>query len=77
MRTTLTVQDVASQHELAVRALGAQALGFAVAAVVGRTGALLMSEELKIHRKHLLASILFAVSESASDRCSECLSVPE
>ena len=61
--TTLTVQDVASQHELAVRALRAQALRLAVAAVVGRTGALLMSEELKIHRKHLLASILCAVSE--------------
>ena len=59
----LTVQDVARQDELAVRTLRAEALRLAVAAVVGRTGALLMSEELKIHRKHLLASILLAVSE--------------
>ena len=73
--TTLTVQDVARQNELAVRTLGAESLGLAVAAVMGRTGALLMREELKIHRKHLLASILFAVSESGSDRFFECLSV--
>ena len=71
----LTVQDVARQDELAVRTLRAEALGLAVAAVVGRTGALLMSEELKIHRKHLISSILFAVSESGSDRFFECLSV--
>ena len=62
----LTVEDVASQHKLAVGALGAQALGLAVAAIVGGTGALLMREELKIHRKHLLASILVAVPEYAS-----------
>ena len=61
--SALTVQDVARQDELAVRTLRAEALRLAVAAVVGRTGALLMSEELKIHRKHLLASILLAVSE--------------
>ena len=59
----LTLQDVARQDELAARTLRAEALGLAVATVVGRTGALLMSEELKIHRKHLLASILCAVSE--------------
>ena len=60
---TLPDEDVARQDELAVRTLRAEALRLAVAAVVGRTGALLMSEELKIHRKHLLASILLAVSE--------------
>ena len=76
MSAALTVQDVARQNELTVRALRAKALRLAVAAVVGRTGALLMSEELKIHRKHLLASILLAVSESDSDRFFECLSVP-
>ena len=73
--TALTVKDVARQNELAVRTLRAESLGLAVAAVMGRTGALLMSEELKIHRKHLLASILFAVSESGSDRFFECLSI--
>ena len=63
MRTTLANQNVTGENELAVRTLRAEALRLAVAAVVGRTGALLMSEELKIHRKHLLASILLAVSE--------------
>ena len=73
----LTVEDVAGQHELTVGALGAQALGLAVAAVVGRTGALLMSEELKIHRKHLLASILLAVPECTSGWSFRCRSAPE
>lgn len=58
--SALTIQNVPCQHELAVRAFRAQALGFAVAAIMGRTGALLVSEELKIHLKHLLASILLS-----------------
>ena len=47
--SALADENVAREHVLAVRALGAQTLGVAVAAVAGGTHSLLMREELKIH----------------------------
>ena len=48
----LANQNVASQYELTIAALGAKTLSMAVAAVTGGTHTLLMSEELKIHLEH-------------------------
>ena len=54
MGAALTNQDVASQHELTIAALDAQALGHGITAVPGGADALLMCEELKSDLKHWL-----------------------
>ena len=48
----LAHEDVPRQHGLAVCLLGSKTLAFAVSAVTGRAHALLMREQLQIHRKH-------------------------
>ena len=47
VRASLTNEDVASQNELTVSALGAKALGVRVAAVLRGAAALLVGEKLK------------------------------
>ena len=54
MRAALTDKNVAREHELTIRALHAEALRMAVAAVAGGAHSLLVSEELKIHHEHVL-----------------------
>ena len=56
-RAALANQNVAGQHELPVRALGAKALGVAVTAVTRRTHSLFMGENLQIHLEHVLTSV--------------------
>ena len=53
MRASLANENVAGEHELTVSALYAQTLGLGITTVLGRTAALLMSEELKTDLKHL------------------------
>ena len=48
----LTDQDVAGLDELTIRALGTQALGLGVTAVLGRAAALFVGEELKTNTNH-------------------------
>ena len=48
----LTNQDVASLDELTIGALGTQALGLGVTAVLGGAAALFVGEELKTNTNH-------------------------
>ena len=48
----LTHQNVASQHELSVGALGAKALGLGITAVLGGAHTFFMSEELQRNVQH-------------------------
>jgi hypothetical protein len=48
VRTALAVQDIAGLDKLAVRSLGAKALGLGITAVLGGSHALLVSEKLQI-----------------------------
>ena len=50
--TTLFYQNIACQHELTVRTLGSQTLGFTFTTVTGAADALLMCEKLQIDPEH-------------------------
>ena len=52
MGSALTHEDVAREHELPIRALDAQTLGFGITAVFGGADALLVSEQLQIYFQH-------------------------
>ena len=52
VRASLTNENVASQNELTVSALGAKALGLGVAAVLGGAAALFVGEKLKTDVQH-------------------------
>ena len=54
VRASLANENVASQNELTVCALGAEALGLGITTVLGRAAAFLVREELETHRKHHL-----------------------
>ena len=49
---SLANQDIASQNELTVCTLDAQALSLGVTAVLGGTAALMVSEELNVNLQH-------------------------
>ena len=55
VRASLTNEDVASQNELTVSALGAESLLCSFSAVLGGVAAFLMCEELETHIKHRFA----------------------
>ena len=54
----LTDEDIASQNMLAVGTLGPEALALGITAVLGRTDALLMGEELQTNVHHVRCAIL-------------------
>lgn len=52
LRAALAHEDIARQYKLAVCALGAEALRFAVPSVAGGAHSLFVGEHLQIHAKH-------------------------
>ena len=64
VRAALAHEDVAGEHELAVRTLGSEPLALAVTAVARGTDALFMCKQLQIHLEHVshLLTAKFEVS---------------